>query len=224
MAIGWRGAILTLARRPTTGRGQTVIQAALNHFDSATEANGDVRGRSMEALSSLVGGEMSVKTQVDDLAIGFGKQNDYFPQQAKQLLFLSKSLRVPSRILHLLRQGFLPEPMSLAANILGTVGDDRVHPGTGLGAATAGPSSLQDLDPTLLKSVFGQTVVSSNPLGKGEETPRAAFDPFLMVTFQQGTGCGGVLEFRGGKNMKVVGHLRNSIFLGKVPTRGPCRR
>lgn len=59
---------------------QPGIEAALKHLNSATEADGSVRGRNMKPFSGLAGGETSVKTQIDDLTIGFGKQNDHFPK------------------------------------------------------------------------------------------------------------------------------------------------
>ncbi|MDE2755048.1 MAG: hypothetical protein OXI92_00715, partial [Acidobacteriota bacterium] len=67
-------------------------------------------------------------------------------------------------------------------------------PGTGLGATTAGSRGLQNLDPTDLKSVFGQIVVAGEPPGQRKETRGATLDPFFRIIFQQGTGCGGMLE------------------------------
>ena len=108
-----------------------------------------------------------------------GSRNDHGPQQAKHLLFLSQSFGVLARIFHLFRQSLFSETMILAANIPGGVGDNGMHPGTGLGTASAGPGGLQNLDPTILKGVLGQTVVVGNSPGEGEKTPGAASDPFF---------------------------------------------
>lgn len=152
----------------------------------------------MEPFSGLAGGETSVKTQIDDLTIGCRKQNDNFPKQAKHLFFLSQTFRIPTGVFYLFRQGVFSETKVSATDILGGVGDDSVNPGAGLGATTAGPSGLQDLDPTDLKGVFGQIVVAGDPLGQRKETPGTARNPGFAIAFKEGAVFGGPLQFRSG--------------------------
>ena len=83
--------------------------------------------------------------------------------------------------------------------ILGRVGDDPMHPGTGLGALKAGMiDALQNLDPTDLEDILGQTVVAGYPLGEGEEAAGAANNPGFAVAFKQGTVFSGSLKLWGG--------------------------
>ena len=189
---------------------QAGIEAALEHLYGAAEAGVDIGGRDMELCSRFTAGEALINTPIDNLAIDIGEQNHHFSQQAKQLFFLSQGFGVLARIFSLtfllFREGNFPAAGGLAANISGGVGDNGVHPGTGLGTATAGPGGLQDLDPTELQGVLGQTVVAGNPLGEGEKALGAASDPCFRLTFEEGTSLSGLPELRGGKNVEIIGH------------------
>ena len=83
-----------------------------------------------------------------------------------------------------------------------------MHPGTSLGPVKAGMiDGLEDLDPTGLKDILGQTVVAGDPLGEREEAAGAAGNPGVGIAFKQGAAFGCPLEFRGGQNVKFIGQL-----------------
>ena len=77
------------------------------------------------------------------------------------------------------------------AKILGRVGDDGVHPRTGLGAVKASMiDGLENFDPTGLKDVFSQSVVAGDAPSQGEESPGAADNPTFQIAFEQRTVFG----------------------------------
>ena len=159
----------------------------------------------MKPFSCLTAGETLIDTKIDNLAIDIGEKNHHFPQQTKQFFFLSEGFGVLSRIFRPFREGNWGVAAGLAANIPGGVGDNGMHPGAGFGTATAGPGGLQDLDPTGLKDILGQTVVPGNPLGEREKAPGAASDPFFGIAFEERTTLRSFPEFRGGQNVKIIG-------------------
>jgi len=151
----------------------------------------------VKASRYLLVREPLVETQLDDLAVGSRQQIDHFPEQNKQFSFLGKCLWILGRGSLVLKRMFVaavPFPVEVPC----CVGDDAMHPGAILGSVEAGMiDGLEDLDPTGLKDILGQSVVTGNPLGEGKEPSRAADYPGFAVAFKQGTVFGGSLKLWG---------------------------
>ena len=71
---------------------------------------------------------------------------------------------------------------------------------------------LQNLDPTGLKRVFGQTVLTGNPSGQGKEPLGATDDPSFQVTLQKGTVRDLWLEGRVREDVQALGHRTLTIY------------
>ena len=178
------------------------VDAPLNHSNRSLQPGLDQRGRDMQAVRRLAGGETLVQTQIDNLAVGLREEQDDLPQQGKELLFLGESFRASAGILHF-REGDFFVTHAPPANILGGIGDNLTHPGTSLGAVEAGMiDGLHDLDPTGLEGVFSEAIAADYPLGEGKEAFRTAGDPCFLVPFQEGAFPGG----REVQNAQTPGH------------------
>ena len=170
----------------------------------------------MQALSGLAGRKTLVQPQLDDLAVGLGKERDDLAQHNEKLLFLGESFGASART-HCFREGNFLLTQATAANIPGGVGDDLTHPGTSLGAVEAGMvDGLENLDPTDLESIFGKAVVSGNPLGEGKEAFRTAGDPFFLFSVQEWTFTSGPLEGAGRNDMQALRHGSQNLIISRV--------
>ena len=185
---------------------QASIQAPLEHFDGPAQPHPDVGAGDMEKLGRLPGREPFDHTHLDYLAVGVREKPDHFPQQGQHLPLLSQIFGRPIRSLDFY-EGNFPLPPPLAIHILGRVGHDPTHPRTRLGAIEVRTvDCLKDLDPTDLKSILGEAVVSGNAPGQREEALGATADPIFQVAFQEGTVCDFRLERRVGENLQALGH------------------
>lgn len=194
------------------------IDSLLEKFDGTMQTGCDIGAGNMQEFSRLPGRETRVDAQLDHLTIGAGKKRDHFSQQSEQFLFDREFFRVPARIFRFREWGFTA-PLALAADIPGGIGNNLADPRTRLRTIEIRMvDRLQDLDPTDLKSVFGQTVFPRDSSGQRKEAVGTAGDPFFFVALDEGAPPLILFESRVGQNMQALGHF---VTLYPVPDSSP---